>query len=389
MNESHKFMSVILSLSKYIKEENYKGYDPYDILSSPIFKLPILKSNKIIRFFSQQLFRRVPINLRSIFGIKKEINPVTLGLCIQSYTYLSFLDEVNKDFYLSEIKDLLNKLIDLSSKGYSGYCWGYNFDWEARYAKIPAYTPTVVATGLITNGLFEYYKLTQNQQVKDILISSANFVLNDLNRSYEGDTFCFSYSPNDQQKVYNATMKGARLLVQVYSITQNKYYLDEAEKTVRFVVNNQNKDGSWFYSKGDARKWVDNFHTAYVLDALDDFINLSGMAQYKVYLTRGLNYYIQNLFTPDGKPKYYSGKFYPVDSTEVAQSAITLTRFGFINQAKFVLNFALENLYSRRGYFYYQKTRFITHKTSFMRWSNAYFLLAFSYFLFKNTNDIE
>ncbi len=387
--EFNEFMPVVLSLIKYIRAENYRGYDPYDFLSAPIFKLPIFRSNKIIRFFSQQLFRRIPLNLRPAFGIKKEINPVTLGLCIQSYTYLSVVDEANKAFYLNEIKNLLDKLINLSSKGYSGYCWGYNFDWEARYAKIPAYTPTVVATGLITNGLFEYYKITRDQQIKNILISSANFVLNDLNRSYEDDTFCFSYSPNDRQKVYNATMKGARLLAQVYSVTQDRYYLDEAEKTVRFVVNNQNEDGSWFYSKGDARKWVDNFHTAYVLDALDDFINLSGMAQYKVYLTRGFNYYIQNLFTPDGKPKYYSGQFYPVDSTEVAQSAITLTRFGFINKARIVLKFALGNLYSGRGYFYYQKTKFFTHRTSFMRWSNAYFLLAFSYFLFKNIEKTE
>lgn len=376
-----KFVDVLVSLNDYIKSESYMGYDPYDVLNSPLFKLPILRSNKLIRFYLQQLFRRIPINIRPLLGIKKGINPVTLGLCIQAYTYLSLVDEDKKDCYLDEIKNLLIMLIDLSSKGYSGYCWGYNFDWEARYAKIPAYTPTVVATGIVTNGLFVYYKTYHDEEVKDILISSARFVLNDLNRSYEGDTFCFSYSPNDYQKVYNATMKGARLLAQVYEITRDIYYLDEAEKTVKFVVNNQNEDGSWFYSKGDARRWVDNFHTAYVLDALDEFIKISGKNQYKENLDKGLTFYLKNLFTLDGKPKYYVDRFYPIDATELAQAIITLTRFGYVDWAVYVLNFALETLYSGKGFFYYQKNRFFNRKTSFMRWSNAYFLNAIAYLI--------
>jgi hypothetical protein len=371
-----KFIEVLFSLRDYIKREGYAGYDPYDGLNSPLFKLPILRSNKFIRFAFQQIFRRIPINLRGLLGIKKGINPVTLGLCIQAYTYLSMINEEEKEFYLNEIKNLLEILVNLSSKGYSGFCWGYNFDWEARYTKIPAYTPTVVATGLITNGLFVYYKAYSDKSVKEILISSAKFVLNDLNRTYEGETFCFSYSPNDHQKVYNATMKGARLLAQVYEITRDQYYLEEAERTVKFVINNQNDDGSWFYSKGDARKWVDNFHTAYVLDALDDFIKLSGRNQYKINLDKGLMYYLEKLFMSDGKPKYFSRRFYPVDATELAQSVLTLTRFGYIDRAINVLNYALESLYSGKGFFYYQKNRFFTHKTSYMRWSNAYFFNA-------------
>ncbi len=379
-----KELEIISPLESYIRSEGYKGYDPYDVLNSPIFKLPILHSNKFIKFAMQQIFRRLPFNLRPLLRIKKDINPVTLGLCIQAYTYLSIINIDRKEFYLAEIKRLIDKLLELSSKGYSGYCWGYNFDWEARYARIPAFTPTIVATGLITNALFEYYSIYKDQGIESILISSSNFVLNDLKRLYEGETFCLSYSPNDNQKVYNATMKGARLLAQVYSIKKDNELLLEAEKVVKFVINNQNKDGSWYYSKGDARKWVDNFHTAYVLDALDDFIRLTGKVKYRWNLELGLDYYLNNLFTSEGIPKYYSNKFYPIDSTELAQSIITLSRFGYKDKAKVVLEFAIHNLYSGSGYFYYQKNKFFTNKISYMRWSNSYFLLALSYYLYKN-----
>jgi len=366
---------VIKEVEDYIIKEDYKGYDPFDALNSPLFRLPILSTNKTIRFFAQQIFRRLPINFRPQLGIKKEVNPVTLGFCIQAYTYLSQIYFEKREYYLKEINKLLEKLINLRSEGYSGYCWGYNFDWEARYAKIPKFTPTVVATGIITNCIYEFYKIYKDKKAEELLISSANFILSDLNRSYEGDTFCFSYSPNDYQKVFNATMKAARLLAQVYSITGNLELVSEAENTIRFVSNNQNSDGSWYYSKGDARSWIDNFHTAYVLDSLKSFIELTGKEKYKSVLEKGFNYYLNNLFTSEGLPKYYSKSFYPIDSTEFAQVLITLLEFGELDKANKVLQFILDKFYSGFGFFYYQLNG-IPIKIGYMRWSTAYLFLA-------------
>ncbi len=379
-----KVKSILNELENYIISESYKGYDPFDGLMSPIFKLPILKSNKLMRFGFQQLFRRIPFNLRVLFAIDKGTNPVTLGLAVQAFTYLKQVFEEKESFYQQQIEYCLDKLIELKPKNYSGACWGYDFDWQGRYANITAYTPTIVATGIITNGLFEYYKTTNDKKAKELIISAARFVLNDLNKTYENDTYCVSYSPNDKQMVFNASIKGARLLAQAYTITNNIKYLDEAELIVKFIANNQNSDGSWYYSKGDARKWVDNFHTAYILNSLDEFINLSGKNDYGKYLEKGKEFYLKNLFTQKGYPKYYSNSFYPIDSTEVAQSILTLTKFNKIDKANLVAEFAFRELYSNNGFFYYRKHKSHTNKISFMRWSNAYMLTALSFFLMKS-----
>jgi len=225
--------SVLNKLESYIVSESYRGYDPFDGLMSPIFKLPILRSNKLIRFGFQQVFRRIHFNIRPLFGIKKGINPVTLGLSIQAYTYLIQIKKEKEKFYYDQIDFCLYKLFDLKSKGYSGACWGYDFDWKARYTKIPAYTPTIVATGIISNSLFEYHKYSNDIRAKELIISAAQFALKDLNRIYEGDLFCFSYSPNDKQIVFNASMKGARLLTQAYTLTSDKKYIEEAERIVK------------------------------------------------------------------------------------------------------------------------------------------------------------
>ena len=387
MVNNETISKVVYEIEKYIKNEKYKGYDPFDVLNAPFFNLPVLKSNKFIRFVSQQIFRRIPFNLRPILLITKGINPVTLGLVIQAYSYLAQAYPAKKRYYLYEIEYCLNKLIELRSSNYSGCCWGYNFDWEARYAEINAYVPTVVATGIITNSLYEYYKLFNDGRIVEILDSAALFVLHDLNRTYEKDTFCFSYSPLDNQQVYNATMKAARLLAQAYSVTGKEQYINEAEKTVRFVINNQRDDGAWAYSKGDARTWIDNFHTAYVLDGLDAFIKLSDKKEYTTYLQKGLKFYLDNLFTIEGLPKYYSHSFYPIDATEVAQSIITLINFGELNRAKITINFALKKLYSGDGYFYYQQYKYFTNKIPYMRWSTVWMFLALSFYLFKTAKN--
>ncbi len=386
-----ELISIIERLKNYIISEKYAGYDPYDVLSSPIFKLPILRNNRLIRFSSQQIFRRIPFNLRPLLGIKKEINPVTLGLCIQAYSYLSDIFKEKREFYKKEIGNCIDKLIELSSKGYSGYCWGYNFDWEARYAKISAYTPTIVATGIITNSLYEYYKFSKDKKVIEIIIDSTKFVLNDLKRTYNNGSFCFSYSPNDNQIVFNATMKAARLLAQAYNLNGDIILKNEAQKTIEFVLKYQKEDGSWTYSEGDKRNWVDNFHTAYVLDSLivcnDIFENI-----YELQLKKGLKYYISTFFNEQGEAKYYSNNKYPIDSTAVAQSIITLLNTGYIELANKVVHYGIKNLWSKKNHFFYRKHKFFTDKTSYQRWSNAWMLVALSFLLLKNTslnNDLD
>jgi hypothetical protein len=380
-----KILNSILKLESYIVSEDYKGYDPYDSLMSPLFKLPVLNSNKLLRFGFQQVYRRIPFNTRKLFGIRKGLNPVTLGLCIQAYTYLSFVIPEKKDFYLSEIDKLIEKLTELKSEGFSGICWGYDFDWEARYAKIPASYPTVVATGMITNSLFTNYRLLNNKKSLDLCIDAANFVIKDLYKSYDGEKFCYSYSPGDKQKVFNATMKGARLLSQVYSVTKDENLYIEAKKTIGYVLDNQKENGSWSYAKGDARKWVDNFHTGYVLDALDDFIRFTDSKKYLIHLEKGYGFYEKSFFQDNEIPKYYENKLYPIDATAVAQSVMTLARFGNSELAIKIAEWSIGNLVSSTGYFYFQKNKFYKNKISYMRWVNAWMFTALSYLLYTKT----
>ncbi|MEO8398658.1 MAG: prenyltransferase/squalene oxidase repeat-containing protein [Ignavibacteriaceae bacterium] len=377
----------LLLLLNYVEKEKYKGYDPYDALKSPFFNLPFLKTNKTLRFCFQQVVKRLHFNLRPFLLVPKGYNPVTLGLCIQSYGYLSRIFPENKKEYFSKAEYLISELIKLVPEGFSGACWGYDFDWEARYAKIKAYQPTVVATGIITNGLFEFFKISKNEEALSLCKSACNFILKDLKRTYSGDTFCFSYSPFDEQIVFNASMKGARCLAQVYSVTKKEELISTANKAVEFVVNNQREDGSWIYGNQKTADWVDNYHTGYILDCLSEFLIAEENQKFRKALNKGINYYVNNFFYENKIPKFYDKKLYPIDCTAAGQSLLALPRFNYILMAENVAKFMIENMQDEEGYFYFRNYGNKIAKTSFMRWSNAWMLAGLSYYLFMKEKN--
>ncbi|MDX2128509.1 MAG: hypothetical protein SFU91_05680 [Chloroherpetonaceae bacterium] len=389
-----ELLKTLVETETYIRFEKYRGYDPYDGLMSPLFTLPILNSNKILRWGFQQVFRRLPINLRPLLGIRKGYNPVTLALSLYAYSNLAKAIPERYSNFKKESLFLISELKKFDSRNYhpnkySGAAWGYDFDWEAQYARIPRFTPTVVATGFVTNALFTAFQEFKFEEAFDLCLSATNFVRKDLNRTFLPDRskeFCWSYSPYDKQAVLNATMKGARLLSQVYSVSGDKELIEEARHTVGYVMAAQHQSGAWSYSKGDTRVWSDNFHTGYVLDCLDDYRSYSGDQSISHAFHKGLEYYVTHFFDSDGAPKYYDANRFPIDATSAAQSLFTLVRFGYKKTALGVMDYMKRTMYSKKGYFYYQEKKWYKNRIPYMRWSTAWMFAAMSY-LYRHIGD--
>lgn len=365
----------------------YRGYDPYDTLQSPLFRLPVL-DRPLVKFAAQQLGRRIPFNFRRLLGIRKGLNPVTIGLSIQAYSYLSQVLPGDAAFLTSEIDKLYGMLMAVRSRGYSGLCWGYDFDWEARYTRIPAYMPTSVATGIITNALYESYSVRGDQRALQLCRDAVDFIRKDIRKSHDETGFCYSYSPGDSQFVLNASMKGARLLAQVYSVDKDTALRSEAEQAVHYVVDSQNPDGSWPYARHDPRTWTDNYHTGYILDCLDSYIRCTGDQSCNEALEKGIQYYINHFFDKGCIPKFYKDSRYPVDSTAAAQSLLSLSRFNKTEQAMRVAAWCIRHMQASNGGFYYRMHRTYTDRTIFMRWSNAWMLVGLSYMLYRHMTSL-
>ncbi|WP_458628200.1 glycoside hydrolase family protein [Winogradskyella sp. PC D3.3] len=371
------------SLRKYCENETFKGWDPYDGLNSWVIQKTPLGKSRFFRLAWIQLFKRNPINLRPIFGIKKDYNPKGLGLFLMGYCNLYKKDP--NDTNLEKINFLAEKIIKLQTKGYSGSCWGYNFDWQARAFFQPKYTPTVVATTFIADALIEAYEITKNNDYLDVAINASQFVLNDLNRSYDDDgNFTFSYSPIDNTQVYNAGLLGAKLLSLVFKYTKDDSLLVAAKSVASYVCKKQNKDGSWAYGTLPFHQWIDSFHTGYNLECLKIYQDVSGDNTFGANIDKGMNYYLNTFFTEEGMSKYYNNQTYPIDVHAPAQLIVTLYKNRNIKENKVlvdrVLNWTISNMQTQKGYFMYQKRKSVSSKIPYMRWAQGWMFYALSFY---------
>lgn len=395
---NNKIINSFFKLKQYCEAEDYKGWDPYDGLNSKLFNaIPFLKHSAICRLIVIQGFKRCPINLRRLALVPKEHNAKGIGLFLQSYCNLynaverdSSLEEYvgSKDMILERINYLAELLISMRSQGdYHGACWGYNFDWQARRLFLfPKNTPTVVATQFCATALMNAYEVTGNKEYLDIALTSAQFVIQDLHRTPYKDGFLFSYSPlQGNDTVFNASLLGSRLLSYCYKYTGNEEYKSLARESIKACCAGQREDGAWIYGMLPVQSWVDSFHTGYNLDALTAYEELTGDTSFHDYIEKGLKYYLENFFLEGGMPKYYNNKTYPIDIHCPAQLPVTLSRAGvFENNSglvRSVLEWTIDNMQDKNGFFYYQLKTGISSRISYMRWSNAFMFYAFSYCL--------
>jgi hypothetical protein len=382
---SDKNKEAFRILHNYCVEEGYKGYDPYDGLNSTVFRsLPLLNRNKYARLVWIQFFKLFPLNLRKLVGIKKEYNPKALGLFLSGYCNLSEMRTGND--YSDKISFLHKQLLSLISLNWSGACWGYNFDWQAKAFYQPKHTPTVVATSFISNAFLDAYELTEFPEYLEIARSSCDFIIKDLNRTWDSNgDFAFSYSPLDNSVVFNASLLASRLLARVYEKTKEDNLLSIARKSVSFCCNHQKTDGSWSYGTADFHRRIDNFHTGYNLECISDYMKFSGDKSYENNLRKGFDYYINTFFTEKGISKYYNNSVYPVDIHAPAQLVITLSKLNKFEEYRAllenVLGWTIENMQSPKGYFYYRKNRFYKSRISYMRWAQAWMFYALSEYL--------
>lgn len=387
-----KFQTSFLKLKTYCETENFKGWDPYDGLNSRIFQSLPLKHWDLARLAWIQGFKRSPINFRKLLLVPKEHNAKGVALFLLGYCKL-YQASLNEDSSYGSSDDLLNKineltslLLGMSSKGYSGSCWGYNFDWQARRLFLfKKHTPTVVATAFCVEALIESYKITKNEAVLRQALTAADFVTNDLSRTQCGGGFLFSYSVKEgNNTVINASLLGAKILSYSYKYNQNNEHLKLAKQAVLAACELQEEDGSWIYGLLPIQSWKDSFHTGFNLDAIETYQQNTEDKSFQDYISRGMDYYVNNFFEENGMPKYYHNKTYPIDIHCPAQIIVTASKLQVFqkhqNLLEKVLVWTVDNMQHKKGYFFYQLKQGLSSKIPYMRWSNAFMFNAMAHY---------
>ncbi len=385
---STNFKTIYQELFDYCESENFAGFDPFDGLNSKIFQATPLKVFTIPRLVWLQMVKRSPKNLRPFLKIEKGINAKGIALFVSAE--LSRFRVTQNEKHKESAKNLLDILdkqkfnLSKTKNQKSKSAFGYNFDWQSRAFFAPKGTPTIVPTAFASFAYLEAYEVFEDESYLETVKEICCFIVEDLNRPIDTETeLCFSYTPIDKSVIFNASLLAGEVLASVGEITKNESYLNLAEKTANFVLRHQKENGSWAYGSKLRHAWIDNFHTAYILLSLFRLqkINPSLRDKTKVVIETGLNFWLENLFLEDGTPKYFDKQTFPIDIHSAAAAIVALSELSefekrCLPQAEKVANWTIENMRDERGFFYYQKTKSRTIKTSFIRWSNAWMAFA-------------
>jgi len=384
MNNIKSFGEVLCALHNYCQKEKYKGYSLLDSHNSPI---PFRMFGNKISFIINQISKRSPINIRPLIGVKKDINPKAYGLLLHAYSLLSQMDVISPQEAEKKAQYFFDWLTRNPSQGYSGHCWGYNYYWPKRDGSgVPAYTPSVVVTGFIARSMLVYYEVFKVDTIKKILKSSAQFVLNDIHLYKGHDGYCFSYTPVKRDKTVNASLLASEILAYCDYVNAEDKYQSYIENVIKFTFNNQNEDGSWYYSfhydTGKPKKQID-FHQGYVLESilrLSQYTKID-CEKYHDKIQKGLAFYYNNQFDKEGFAYWRLPQKWPVDIHNQSQGIITFSSFrdyheNYLRFAKQITQWTIENMQGPRGNFYYQKWPLITNKISYLRWNQAWMMLA-------------
>jgi hypothetical protein len=368
-------------LLDYCQARGWSGYDPYDALNSRILTALPFANRRVPRIALTQALKRTPVNIRPVLFVPKTENAKAIALFLSALVRLSRAEPEHGRL----CGTLIERLIALRAHGSPRWCWGYSFPWQTRTVVVPAAAPNLVCTAFAANALLDAYEAEHDPRCLLMAVSAADYVRHELFWR-DGAVSGFAYpTPASRVQVHNANFLGAALLCRVAGITGDSRLVGPALEVARWSASKQRADGSWDYGSESTQRWVDNFHTGYNLCALHAIGRHLGTAEFSACVRRGLEFYRSHFFRADGAPRYFHDRDYPVDIHCVAQSVITLLDLKDLDAenerlAEGTLRWAMARMWDERGFFYYRVLRFGTIRTSYMRWSQAWMLLALAVF---------
>lgn len=372
-------------LDAWGSERGWRGTDPYEGLNASRRAVAPLKRSPLGRRLLIQTVKRSPLDLRRPLGIPQSASAASVAWTISAYARNGFLE---KGEAKQRLRDCLALLRSLRLPGYEESCWGYHFDVQSRVFFYPSTTPNTIATAFAGLALLDAYDAIGDPALLGEATEAGEFFLRHVPQTDDAPGAFFGYLPGDRSPIHNSNLLVASLLARlVREGAGDGRFAEAAEAAVAYTATRQRPDGSWPYGERTGLEWVDNFHTGYVLDALRVCAD-AGVAteEAEAAWRRGITYYRRRLFLPDGTPRYYPDKTFPIDAQCVAQGIQTLAiaaphEPATAAQAWAVLDFALRRMVRRDGLPIFQRRRFWANRTVHIRWVAAPMLLALSHLL--------
>jgi len=366
------------------RDVDYSGFSKHDALNAPWIER-LAGSSRLRRLAFIQLVMRAPWHVRPWLGVRPARN--AKGLALFARALLARYRVTGDVSSADEARALVDWLIANPSPGFGNACWGYPYPWQDVGFFAPRDFPNRVVTCFVTEALLDAYETLGEPRYLSAAERATSFLLTAPRTLYEDhDKRCVSYVPSEDVNwiVMDVSALTGAVAARLAAIRGNPTMMLEAGRLMRYVVSRQTPQGAWFYADPPSASHIthDNYHTGFILDAILEYGQASDSDEFTGAYQRGLAFYRERLFEPDGAPRFMSDQTYPFDIHGAAQGIITFSRSraavdGGAPFARKVLGWTLANMYDERsGWFYYQKRRLGRTAIRELRWCQAWMAFA-------------
>lgn len=361
----------VARLERWVELHDYKGYEPFDGLSSAARRLTF--GNRFLEQILMQIGRQSPINFRPLLGITPLES--TKGRGYMAWGHLAMWQRTGAEEHREEAVACLEWLIRNPSPLYPDCSWGNHFDYASRAGRYAKDESIIVWTTLIGQAFLDGYEHLGEARYLDVAQSICRWILQ-LPREQTPTGTCLSYLASRQISIHNSNLLGAAMLARTAKHTHDAELLDVARAAVAYSCSRQLRDGAWYYGEEPTYHWIDSFHTAYNLDSIQCFIDSTGDQTFRSQLAVGFRYFRNTFFESDGRPKYYHDRTYPIDIQCAAQAIETLAKFSdrdpdALAAAVQVARWTIRHMQDASGYFYYRRYPSIVARIPMLHWGQA------------------
>jgi hypothetical protein len=318
----------------------------------------------------RQLFRISPINFRHILGHKgSERNPKAVILL--ALAYIEIWSHYKHAKFLDDFDSCAKWILSRRSKSVNGFAIPQLKEVIVRGYKANEDDISPFLTywaGLVFLRAFEYLG---DEMYLELADNAALYFVKELPRIEDKGLVYFYYVPNhgDYVRCYNCSALVSSYLVMIGKILRNATYSGYGRKGIQYIVSVQREDGSWFYGNSRDSRYIDNFHTAFILIALYQAKKYYTNDELERSFERGLRYYENKLFKKIGdgmicRPVHFEPRYLPrnsnlIQKVDLRDAALSIILFSLLSQehkkyseyAGSILGWTMENMKGRNGYF--------------------------------------
>jgi len=316
MNETpttnrEKLLASILRFVRWIDRYGETSYDHQSYFASDwgrkakalYYRKPWLGTIAVSPMILSEAF--LP-SARCLFW-KRQRFPIADAHYAMGYAFLS--QTLGPHPYRDRAVHFLEVLKETRTSGFKHHAWGYPFHWETRNGTFKAWTPFITTLPYAYEAFRDVHAIDGSAQWLEIMQSIARHAVEDyqdFTTSSNASSCCYSPGAQNSSGVVNASAYRAFLLTAASIDFSEPRFREIADRNLKFVLESQNANGSWYYSTDNQRDFVDHFHTCFVLKALAKIERLTGSADCKSAIERGVSYYTANLFDSESLPKPFS-----------------------------------------------------------------------------------